>query len=345
MQQQTILQDTASSHINDILSVAIEHDESQSAVVVFDQRSALARILHEAYKRCLPQAHFIDFDTVSPSFILETLGALRPKDLVVLIQSTNFRLEAYRVRVELFKQQLKVIEHPHLGRMTGDEIDYYVDSLAYDPNYFRTIGHGLKARIDNASTAIVDSGFYAPGMRAQLFFDGGLEPAKLNIGDYRGMTNIGGQFPIGEVFTENKDLERVHGRVRIFVFGDKTFTVNKPEQPIVLVIEKGRVTSIENSVPDFDLVMQQIHDDEGEIYLRELGFGMNRAFTPDRTVSDIGSYERMCGVHLSLGAKHGSFNKPQIRRATAKYHIDVFAITESVSLDDVVIYRNGAWQI
>jgi hypothetical protein len=343
--QQTILNDAASAHINDILSLAIKHNEAHAAVVVFDQCSELACILHEAYKRCLPAARFIDFNTVTPTFILETLALLKPADLVVLIQSTNFRLEAFRIRVELFKRHLKVIEHPHLGRMTGDEISYYIDSLAYDPDYFCTIGHALKARIDRASTAIVDSGYDAQGKKIQLFFEGGLESAKLNVGDYSEMTNIGGQFPIGEVFTEARDLECVHGRVQIFVFGDKTFTVNKPKEPIILVINKGRVTDIENSVPDFDLVLQQIREDEGEIYLRELGFGMNRAFTPKRTVSDVGSYERMCGIHLSLGAKHNTYNKPQIRRAKAKYHIDVFAVTESVSLDGAVIFQDGAWRV
>lgn len=343
--QRTTLNNTATSHINDILTLAIKHNAAHSAVVVFDQCSELACILYEAYKRCLPNAQFIDFNTSTPRLIMEAFALLKSADLAVLIQSTNFRLEAFRIRIELFKRQLKVIEHPHLSRMIGQEISYYIDSLAYDPSYFHSIGHALKARIDTASVAMVDSGFDTQGVRAQLFFEGGFESAKLNIGDYGEMTNIGGQFPIGEVFTEAQDLERVHGRVRIFVFGDKTFRVNKPKEPIILVINKGRVTSVENSVPDFDLVIQQIREDEGEVYLRELGFGINRAFTPERTVSDIGSYERMCGVHLSLGAKHGAYNKPQIRRTTAKYHIDIFAITETVSLDNIVIYHDGAWRV
>ncbi len=72
---------------------------------------------------------------------------------------------------------------------------------------------------------------------------------------------------------------------------------------------------------------------------------MNCAFTKDRMVSDIGTYERMCGIHLSLGAKHGVYNKPPIRRSEAKHHVDVFAVTECVMLDDEVVYRDGAWQV
>ena len=43
----------------------------------------------------------------------------------------------------------------------------------------------------------------------QLVFASPFESAKLNIGDYSGMNNIGGQFPLGEVFTEAQDLEAV----------------------------------------------------------------------------------------------------------------------------------------
>jgi len=159
------------------------------------------------------------------------------------------------------------------------------------------------------------------------------------------MTNVGGQFPIGEVFTEAQDLEAVNGRVRIFVFGDTAFQVNQPEKPITLVIDKGRVTDVIDSTPEFDQVIANIRADEGEVWLRELGFGMNRAFSQTRTVCDIGTYERMCGIHLSLGAKHGVYNKPQIKRATARYHVDVFAVTEAVYLDDDLVYSDGAWQV
>jgi hypothetical protein len=53
----------------------------------------------------------------------------------------------------------------------------------------------------------------------------------------------------------------------------------------------------------------------------------------------------MCGIHLSLGAKHGSYTKPNIRRTEARYHVDVFAATETVTLDDEVVYRDGVWLV
>lgn len=331
--------DIAEKNLRDILTLAIGHLPMESAIVVWDAQCDLAIALTEAYRRCLPGATFMDFDSVAPETVRAAFERLTPGDLVVLIQSTSFRLDAFRIRVELFKRALKVIEHPHLSRMPGAETLLYIDSLAYDPTYFRGVGNALKARIDRAQAGVIDSG------GEQLVFASGFEPAKLNVGDYRDMHNVGGQFPIGEVFTESLDLEAVNGRVRISIFGDTAFAVNKPAHPITLVVSKGRVIETIDSTPEFDRVLANIRADEGEVWLRELGFGLNRAFTQDRTVSDIGTFERMCGIHLSLGAKHGSYNKPNIRKAAAKYHVDVFADTETVTLDGEVIYRDGAWQV
>jgi leucyl aminopeptidase (aminopeptidase T) len=177
----------------------------------------------------------------------------------------------------------------------------------------------------------------------RLEFSSALEPAKRNVGDNAGMNNVGCQFPIGEVFTEARDLEAVNGRVQVHVFGDTTYRVNRPETPITLVIERGRVVDALNSTAAFDEVLAIIRADEGEVWVRELGFGMNRAFTRERRVNDIGTYERMCGIHLSLGAKHGVYPKPGFKRKDARYHIDVFAVTDEVWLDAAQVYRDGAW--
>ncbi|HCM43002.1 MAG TPA: hypothetical protein DIS66_06810 [Candidatus Omnitrophica bacterium] len=330
---------TAERHIRDILSLSFKHSDSHAAIVVFDSGCELAVILTQAYRANLPKAQLIDFDTAPPEFILAAFETLKPLDLVVLIQSTNFRLNAFRIRVELFKREIKAIEHVHLARMPGTQAERYIDSLAYDASYYRGVGAALKKKIDQAAIGIVDSD------GEQLIFEAGFEQAKLNVGDYTGMKNIGGQFPIGEVFTESKDLERVNGRVRVFAFGDSSFTVNTPEKHITLVVEKGRVVQALDSTPEFDKVLEQIRAEEGEVWLRELGFGMNRAFTRERRVDDIGTYERMCGVHLSMGAKHTIYKKPQFTINQARHHVDVFAETKEVTLDGESVYLNGAWRV
>ncbi len=330
---------TAAGHLRNVLEFAFAHDPEQPALVVWDRESELSVLLAEAYRRCLPGASLLPFDATHPQTVRAAFEILEPGDLVVLIQSTSFRLDAFRIRIELFERSLKVIEHPHLARMTGAQAQIYIDSLAYEPAYFRGVGHALKDCIDRARGGVLDSG------GAQLVFSSSFEPAKLNIGDYSGMANIGGQFPIGEVFTEATDLEAVNGRVRIGFFGDTTFTVNRPPHPITLVVERGRVTAAIDSSPEFERVLANIRADEGEVWVRELGLGLNRAFTPERTVCDIGSFERMCGVHLSLGAKHATYNKPGFRKRAARYHVDVFAATEALLLDGQEVYRDGNWLV
>ena len=334
----------AEKNINELITHVFKHSSPHKAVVVFDTGCELACTLTQAYRHSLPDARFVDFNQHKPEAVLAVLADLNASDLVVLLQSTNFRLEAFRIRVELFKRGLKVIEHPHLSRMVGNEVAYYIDALAYDPVYFRGVGNRLKTIIDQAQSGCLDSGG-SQFPDARLFIDSTFESAKLNVGDYSEMQNIGGQFPIGEVFTEARNLEAVHGRVRIFAFGDTQYRVNRPVVPITLIVEKGQVIATEDSTPEFDAVLAKIRADEQVVWLREIGLGLNRAFTKDRSVSDIGSYERMCGVHLSLGAKHGVYGKPNFKRGDGTYHIDVFAVTEQLMFDDQVIYLDGAWSV
>jgi len=329
----------AKTHLNGLLCEAFHHTKNERAVVVYDTNCTLSQILHQAYMYALPEAIFLDFNEHPPEKILEILQSLKPSDLVALVQSTHFRLDAFRIRVELFKRSIKVIEHPHLSRMLEEEVPYYIDSLAYDSNYYRNLGQALKGKIDAAKCGSLESG------GELLVYDCAFESAKLNIGDYSKMPNMGGQFPLGEVFTEAKDLRSLNGRVRIFIFGDTTYKVNHPQIPITLLIKEGQVVDCENSTPAFDEILFNIRADEGVVWVRELGFGLNRAFSKTRIVSDIGTYERMCGVHLSLGAKHGIYGKPGFKRGDGKYHVDVFADTHTFSLDEEVIYKDGAFTL
>jgi hypothetical protein len=203
-------------NIKSILRDVFEHTDEQDAVVVYDTNSTISTLLYSAYKEALPNAIFIDFNATEPEKILEILTSLQESDFIALIQSTNFRLNTFRIRVELLKRQIIVIEYPYLNRMSNEEFDCYIDSMKYEKEYY------------------CDSTF---------------ESEKLNI-------------------------------------------------------QKGQVVSMENTIPAFDEILELIHEGEGSIWVRELGFGLNRAFSKTRTLSDTGTYERMCGVHLSLGKKH-----------------------------------------
>ena len=329
--------DTITRNVQDILTHAMSWDGSASALVLHDRQCALACDLTAAYERCLPDATSLDYGNLEPGQAGSAFDALSPGDLVVLIQSTRFQVEAFRLRIELFKRSLKVIEHPHLARMAPDEAQTYVDALAYDPVYTRETGVALKERVDRAKEGSI------LGDGLELVIAGPLEPARLNVGDYAHMQNVGGQYPIGEVFTEAQRLEDLHGRARVYAFGDTSFCVNRPATPITLVIEDGRVVQALESTDEFDRVLAQIRRDEDEVLVRELGLGLNRALTRERIVNDIGTYERMCGIHLSLGAKHHAYKKPGINKKFTKHHVDVFLVVDGFFLDGMKVYGDGEW--
>ncbi len=330
--------DEATRHVRDTLRLSLQHDDSRGALIVADERCELTRVIARAYRAALPEARYVSFDHAEAEEVIAAFDGMRRGDLVVLVQSLSFRLSVFRIRLELYNRGLKVVEHPHLSGMGKDEIPIYVAALAYDPGYYRTVGPALKAKLDVAKRGELHSGASEP-----LVYDSPFESAKLNIGDYTGMVNVGGQFPIGEVFTESADLERVSGRVRLDSFGDASFRVRAADAPITLVIEKGRIVEVIDTTPEFDEILGVIRAEENEVWVRELGFGLNRAFTRDRLVSDVGSYERMCGVHLSLGSKHNIYQKPQFKRKEAKFHVDVFVAIERVVLDEETVFRDGAW--
>lgn len=317
---------------------------TNKALVIFDTRSELSQQLTAGYRAVLPEAEFIDFDQADPQVLIARLiggegeHPLQAGDLAVLIQSSSFRLNEFRLRIELFKKGLKVIEHVHLGRMsTPQEIDTYIDALAYDKAYLHTTAKKIKELLQSAKTVTLVS-----GEGGRLVYEGPFEDPKMNIGDYSGGVNMGGQFPIGEVFTEPVDLTKVHGTLEVHAFGGQDFTVKTAQPNILLTVENGMIAGVERSTPDFDAVIAEVEAEE-KLCLRELGFGLNRAFTKERTVTDVGTYERICGTHFSLGGKHTIYPKEGFHRKHSRFHVDAFPDTTEVWIDEKKIFANGEY--
>ncbi len=334
------LENRATQNISDILRDVFIYHDSDRALVIYDLDSPLSRVLTEAYRRALPSGVFVDFRKSDAESVLAQIDTLEAGDFVALVQSSSFRLSAFRIRIELFKKQIKVAEHPHLGRMPEvHEVAHYVNALAYDKAYFHHTGHTLKNLFDGALGAVVHSG------DEELIYRGGFEAPKINIGDYRQMNNVGGQFPIGEVFTESKELTSLNGRTKIIAFGDINYKVKVLSTPITIIIENGQLVATENTTDAFEAVLAMIKEQEDVVWVRELGLGLNRAFSPEKWVSDMGTFERMCGIHLSLGAKHGIYGKEGFKRNSGKFHIDVMIDTTTFDIDDRVVFADGAWQV
>lgn len=323
-------------NLTDVITKAFNIPLDHPSLLVFDEQSALAKTIADGYKAVLKNATVMNFATTSPDDIRAAMNTLAPGSLVVLVQSSSFRLNEFRFRLELFDRKLAVIEHPHLGRMPESEYAIYIDSLAYDRDYYRGVGSELKKRIDAAKEIIVRCD------GTELRYEGPFEDAKLNVGDYTGMRNIGGQFPIGEVFTEPADFSKVNGTVKLFGYADAAFHVISPPEPVLCRIENGILVEAIDPPETFTRVMDQIRADE-QLWVRELGFGMNRAMTRERRLTDIGSYERMCGIHLSLGQKHTVYTKEGFPKRSSRYHVDVFAAITTVEIDGEVVYRDGQY--
>jgi hypothetical protein len=327
----------AKKHVHDIVTIALAHDETKRALVVYNSGFPLTDILTSAYKSALPHAHFLHFDTSTKEDVMEAINALSPGDLIVLIQTANFLLDAFRIRLHLFQKKLKVIEHTHLYRNKEENWEVYIDALAYDPLWYRVIGPKLKAKLDVAKTLCFSS------KETTLTVTGGVEDAKLNIGDYTGMENIGGTFPIGEVFTESRDFTQMNGSVLIDAFAGGDFCISL-YKPFRVDIAKGQVVSWGDAPAAFVDIMNMIREYERPL-IREIGFGLNRAITRSHYVNDITAFERILGLHLSLGEKHSVYKKPGITTHKTKFHVDIFPVIDEMLIDGNRIFVDGAYII
>lgn len=325
---------TAAGHIRRILTKSLKRTSDARVLVVFDRQSGLSSITADAYREAVPDAAFINFDEVDQAMILHEIDTLSPGDVVALVQSTSFRLNEFRLRLELFKRKLKTVEHVHLGRMPEEEWETWINALSFDPETDGERGRHLKKILDEASHIEVDCG------GSILTWDGGMEPAKLNIGDYTGMENVGGTFPIGEIFTEARDLTKVNGELKIYAFADADFLVRFYEPPFTAIVRDGLIEAGADAPEAFVAVLEKIKADERPL-VREFGLGLNRAISRQHPVVDITAFERVNGLHLSLGEKHGVYKKPGFVPHHTKYHVDVFPAVDKITVDNRVIFEGG----
>lgn len=332
---------TATANIRDILTNCFEFDfngTERRALVIYDEQSGLGNIITAGYRGALADyknAQFVNFDTSTKEEILALFSTLSPNDLVVMIQSTNFRLDDFRIRIHLFNLKLAVIEHIRLARNSEPTWEVYVNAIAYDKEWYRGVGNRLKARLAETKTLEIVT---SDGVNeCTLVTTGGLEEPRPNLGDYTGMENVGGAFPIGEVFTEALHFEQMNGSVFLYAFADSEFELTF-HKPFRVDIKEGLIVGWSDDAPEmFSTVIGQIKELERAL-VREIGFGMNRAISREHYLEDITAFERILGMHLSLGEKHSVIKKEGINPKKARFHVDVFPATARVLADGEVIF-------
>ncbi len=315
----------AAGHVRNIMTRSIKRQAGEAVLVVYDRQSGLSSIMADAYRQAIPDGEFIDFDQMKPEEILAKIDSLKPGDIVALVQSTSFRLNEFRLRIELFNRKLKTVEHMHLNRMPEEQWETWIDALAFDPSLDGKHAREIKAVLDQAKTVEIQHG------DLKLTWSAGMEPCKLNIGDYAGMEHIGGTYPIGEVFTESRDLTQLNGDVQIYAFAGDDFLVRFFE-PFTATVKDGMIEPGADAPPEFVELIQKIKDNERAI-VREFGVGLNKAITRAKPLSDITAFERTYGLHLSLGEKHGVYKKPGFQQQKTRFHVDVFPVFDRVVVD------------
>ena len=341
--------DTAKTNIKNLLRSSFSIDSGENRIlVVYDTHCLLTRILAQAYGSVLKSGNtlMVDFDQSTVPQLKATIDTMTKGDLVVLVQSNGFRLNDYRLRIELFKVGISNLEHSHLDMMPNSQIQTYIDTLEFTPQGDnRRTADTLKQLMDSESHFVVRS---KGGV--ECVYDCKLEPSLLNIADYTGMKGVGGTFPVGEVFSEPSELSKVNGEFMVFGFPSITFDMQFMVEPFKIVIREGKLVDAVNPPAAFNEILSAIRgteseDEDGGILIREFGVGINTAIGRDRPLQNVTAFERQAGFHISLGRKHTVFKKSGISHKRSRFHIDVFIDVDEIQMGQKVVFKNGAFTL
>ena len=128
----------------------------------------------------------------------------------------------------------------------------------------------------------------------------------------------------------------------IYAFADKDFLIHMYE-PFRVDIKEGLIVGwAENTPQDFVDIVNLVKSYERPL-IREVGFGLNPAITRDHYLGDITAFERILGMHFSLGEKHSVYKKEGITTNKTKFHVDLFPVVDKVLADNTLIFENGAY--
>lgn len=317
----------------------------EKVVLVYDTDSKLSTILWEAYAENLkiynqqgdfnPLSETIVFWKIEKSDLKEKLMSLEKDCTVVLVQSTSFRLDDFRLRLNLKNQWVWCIEHNHLWYIKDEEIITYADCLEYRTPFYIELSNKLKEKFDNANKLEVVSKNWD-----KLICEWGFEDMKQNTWDFWKRIRWG-WFPIWENFTETKDFEKVNWKLAIRAYPNMQFEVIKPEV-FTIEIEKSRIVNYSKNTPEWfiELVEKIKSSEDWECFVRELGFGLNPWITWEKTLNDVNACERIMGFHMSMWKKHQIYRKKFHKKIMQRYHIDIFSDVDYILLDWEKILEN-----
>lgn len=327
------------------LGILVKPFCEKKVVLVYDNNSKLSEILAEWYIENLRKyknldIEIINFDEIENNILKDKLMRLESGSTVILVQSTNFRLDDFRLRLNLKNAWIWAIEHNHLSYIRDNEIENYADAIEYRTPFYIRLSNILKEKVDKADELVVISKSWE-----KLILTWGFEDMKQNTGDFRNRIRSW-SFPIWENFTEIINFDNFNGKVAIRAYPNMTFEVQFPEVFIIEIKESIVVWYSENTPKDFIDILDKIKASENwEVFVRELGFWLNPWITWDKTLNDVNACERIAGFHMSLWKKHQIYRKKFHRKITQRYHIDIFSDTDYIKLDNEIIFKNENYLI
>ena len=324
---------------HDILYKHLEITRETKVMIVYDTETELTKALVESYKKHLTNPVLIDFPNAQEDFIVEEVNKLEKEDLVVLVQTGSFRMSKFRWRLELFHRGLKVVEHARLGHNKEEEYQTYIDSLTCDIEENTKKAEYVTKTLEQANilTCKCKDG-------SELTIQAPFEAFKHNLGSFANQVNKGGGFPVGEVFTEPKDLSAFNGTlsVRAYPSMDHKVIVCKPFQ---VRVQDGFLSYDDGAPEEFQELMKLIktENDHGKIPMREIGFGLNKHISFEKKLSETSAFERQRGLHFSLGMKHNIYRKKVPKELNQRYHIDVYIDVQEMLADNKPFFKEGKY--
>ncbi len=344
------LEKELSSNLQGMLSGQFHVTHATHVCVIYDTDSPLAKLITQGYRDALAshpkeKQSFLDFNAFTHEQLMEKTSAFSPSDFVALVQSTSFRVSVYRWRLELFALKLKVAEHMRLSYMPEEQFSTYIRCIKNDSPYFVRATQKLAALFKKSKHIKVEC---MQGSVVEI--NSPMEEPVSNTGEFSEKeSNVGGGIPFGEIFSEPKDISKWEGEVEVFAFPgeDHKMVFTKPFK---LKIKAGHVAVEGSEIPNSFMPLIKLMQSEngnGNIPIREFGLGLNRAITRTQHLTEATAWERVTGLHFSLGMKHGVYQKKfnKQKEINQRYHIDIYPDVKRIWIAEQLVFENGQFVV
>lgn len=326
---------------------------TEKIVVLYDEDSPLSRLISTSYISILhnrPNTVLQKYDENQKQDTIDLLLNLEPGSSVILVQSKSFRLDDFRIRLQLFNNGVGCLEHSHLSYYPPEQEKTFIQSLSWNGEEYARLGEKIGKLLEQSDFIQIHSG------KNEVLNFGPMEEAKVNDGLFYTQKNRGGSSICGEVFSESKDLESVSGTLSICCYPNEHFLIQQCP-PFTLTLEKGRITKIDKNAPQefMENIINRVKNGEydkngdGEVMIREAGFGLNPFISFQNPLNYVSVFERQAGFHISVGKKHNIYRKKFPKDVIQRYHIDIFSdCTKMVAIQngrEIIFFEDGKYSL